>query len=173
MTPLIIVCAKLIETEDFYFYIQEFVRGKVTKVAVDGTNLDMFEGQITALLGHNGAGKTTTMSMLTGFLPVTSGSALVNGYDIRTAIEQVRQSLGMCPQSNVLFDQLTVEEHLKFFGRLKGISSKDINKEVSEMIALLHLEDKTNVQSTALSGGMKRKLSVGIALIGGSKVTDL
>ncbi|GFS09301.1 ATP-binding cassette transporter sub-family A [Elysia marginata] len=88
------------------------------KVAVDGISLKMYEGQITVLLGHNGAGKTTTMSMLTGFIPATSGTAQVNGYDIRNDIQGVRQSLGLCPQHNVLFDSLTVKEHLEFFGKV-------------------------------------------------------
>ena len=75
----------------------------------------MYEGQITALLGHNGAGKTTTMSMVTGLIPPTSGTAIVNHYDIRTDIDGVRSSLGLCPQHDVLFDDMTVEEHLYFF----------------------------------------------------------
>ena len=82
----------------------------------------MFKGQITALLGHNGAGKTTTMSILTGLFPPTSGDAIVNGYSILDNIDGVRQSLGLCPQHNVLFDRLTVKEHLKFFIRLKVTS---------------------------------------------------
>ena len=84
--------------------------------------LNMYEGQITVLLGHNGAGKTTTMSMLTGFFPPTSGTALVNGYDITTNISGVRQSLGLCPQHNILFDCLTVEEHLEFFAKVDTTS---------------------------------------------------
>lgn len=84
-------------------------------MAVNDLHLNFYENQVTALLGHNGAGKTTTMSMLTGLFPPTSGTALVNGCDIRTDILSVRSSLGLCPQHDVLFDELTVEEHLKFF----------------------------------------------------------
>eukprot|EP01147_Barroeca_monosierra_P008644 gene8644-1051_t len=104
------------------------------KVAVEGTVLNMYHGQITALLGHNGAGKTTTMSMLTGLYPPTSGTALVNGYDIRNDINSVRKSLGICPQHDVLFDTLTVEEHLEFFCKLKGVPTKEIQSHVDEMI---------------------------------------
>ena len=85
------------------------------KVAVNNISLNLYEGQITALLGHNGAGKTTTMSMVTGLIPPTSGTAIVNHYDIRTDIDGVRSSLGLCPQHDVLFDDMTVEEHLYFF----------------------------------------------------------
>lgn len=90
-----------------------------SKVAVDGLSLQMYKGQITALLGHNGAGKTTTMSILTGLFPPTSGSAHINGHSILTDMDAIRESLGLCPQHNVLFDRLTVKEHLEFFINLK------------------------------------------------------
>ncbi|XP_013411172.1 ATP-binding cassette sub-family A member 3 isoform X2 [Lingula anatina] len=143
------------------------------KVAVAGTSLNMYEGQITALLGHNGAGKTTTMSMLTGFLPPTSGTAVLNGYDILEDIGSVRSSLGLCPQHDVLFDTLTVEEHLEFFAKLKGFPVSQMNEEITRILDTLGLSPKRHAQSKTLSGGMKRKLSVGIALIGGSKVLIL
>ncbi|GFO27722.1 ATP-binding cassette sub-family a member [Plakobranchus ocellatus] len=143
------------------------------KVAVDGTSLKMYEGQITVLLGHNGAGKTTTMSMLTGFIPPTSGTAEVNGCDIRDNIQGVRQSLGLCPQHNILFDALTVREHLEFFAKLKGCHGSKMKAEVMSTVKEVGLETKLNAPSQSLSGGQKRKLSVGIALIGGSKVVVL
>lgn len=143
------------------------------KVAVQGLNLKMYEDQITVLLGHNGAGKTTTMSMLTGMFSPSSGTAYLNGYDIRNNIEGVRQSLGLCPQHNVLFDEITVSEHLRFFARLKGVPKAHLNEEVEKYIAMLELPDKRNAQSQTLSGGMKRKLAVGVALCGGSKVVLL
>ena len=83
----------------------------------------MYEGQITALLGHNGAGKTTTMSMLTGLFPSTSGTAIVNGCDIKRNLSGVRSSLGLCPQHDVLFNELTVEEHLYFFAKVCKFNS--------------------------------------------------
>uniref|UniRef100_A0AAG5D3R1 ABC transporter domain-containing protein n=1 Tax=Anopheles atroparvus TaxID=41427 RepID=A0AAG5D3R1_ANOAO len=146
---------------------------KGNKAAVDGLNLRMYENQISVLLGHNGAGKTTTMSMLTGVFSPTSGTALINGHDIRTDIEGVRDSLGLCPQHNVLFDEMTVEEHLKFFSRLKGVRSEGVSAEIDRYLKLLELADKRAAQSQTLSGGMKRKLAVGIALCGGSKVVLL
>lgn len=75
------------------------------KVAVEGLNLNMYEDQITVLLGHNGAGKTTTMSMLTGMIYPTSGTATVNGNDIRKDLNAVRSSIGLCPQHNILFGE--------------------------------------------------------------------
>ncbi|KAK7870569.1 hypothetical protein R5R35_009078 [Gryllus longicercus] len=140
------------------------------KVAVDNLTLNMYEGQITVLLGHNGAGKTTTMSMLTGMYTPTSGSALVNGYDVVTDIDAARDSLGLCPQHNVLFDELTVREHLYFFGKLKGLTGKELEDEIQKYVRLLQLEPKEHAQSRTLSGGMKRKLAAGVALCGKSKV---
>ena len=79
----------------------------------------MYKGQITALLGHNGAGKTTTMSILTGLFTPTTGNAYINGYSVQTEMDMIRRSLGICPQHNVLFDRLSVYEHLTFFSMLK------------------------------------------------------
>lgn len=152
---------------------KQFKVGGKIKTAVRGTTLDMFKGQITALLGHNGAGKTTTMNMLTGFIAPSAGEALVNGYNIRTDIDAVRSSLGLCPQHDILFDNLTVEEHLEFFASLKGCPRNQLKKEVTETIKLLGLESKTKKLSSTLSGGQKRRVSVGIALIYGSKVVIL
>lgn len=143
------------------------------KIAVNDISLRMYEGQITVLLGHNGAGKTSLMSVLTGFYPPSSGTAVVNGYDIKTSMDGVRSSLALCPQHDVLFDTLTVKEHLWFFGKLKGTSSEEIGMEVQEMQESVNLVDKSNSQTRYLSGGMKRKLSLGLALIGKSKVIML
>ncbi|MCI4385304.1 hypothetical protein PGIGA_G00048870, partial [Pangasianodon gigas] len=94
-----------------------FKMGNKTKEAVKDLTLNMFEGQITVLLGHNGAGKTTTLSMLTGLFPPSSGRAYINGYDICQDMALIRRSLGLCPQHDVLFDNLTVREHLLFYAQ--------------------------------------------------------
>uniref|UniRef100_A0A3B4UC74 ATP binding cassette subfamily A member 3 n=1 Tax=Seriola dumerili TaxID=41447 RepID=A0A3B4UC74_SERDU len=147
--------------------------GNKTRKAVRDLTLNMFEGQITVLLGHNGAGKTTTLSMLTGLFPPTSGRAYINGNDICQDMALIRRSLGLCPQHDVLFDNLTVREHLLFYAQLKGYSKEKIPDEVDRIIRILSLEDKRQARSKTLSGGMKRKLSIGIALIGDSKVVML
>ena len=107
--PMVLVC----------IYDSQFKAASGTKVAVDNLHLNMYQDQITVLLGHNGAGKTTTMSMLVGLFPPTSGDAIINGHSILNDIDGVRESLGLCPQHNVLFGRLTVREHLSFFARLK------------------------------------------------------
>ncbi|XP_055050856.2 phospholipid-transporting ATPase ABCA3 [Misgurnus anguillicaudatus] len=150
-----------------------FKVGSKTKEAVRDLTINMFEGQITVLLGHNGAGKTTTLSMLTGLFPPSSGCAYINGYNICQDMALIRRSLGLCPQHDVLFDNLTVREHLLFYTQLKGFPRKMIPDEVERIIHILNLEDKRDAKSKTLSGGMKRKLSIGIALIGDSKVVML
>uniref|UniRef100_A0A8C8E3S8 ABC transporter domain-containing protein n=1 Tax=Oryzias sinensis TaxID=183150 RepID=A0A8C8E3S8_9TELE len=143
------------------------------KVAVDGLSVDFYENQITSFLGHNGAGKTTTMSILTGLFPPTSGTALINGHDIRTDMDSIRKYLGMCPQHNVLFDELTVEEHIYFYGRLKGLNPSELQTEMDQMIKDVGLLHKRKDLVKNLSGGMQRKLSVAIAFVGGSKIVIL
>ncbi|XP_025110610.1 ATP-binding cassette sub-family A member 3-like isoform X3 [Pomacea canaliculata] len=142
-------------------------------VAVKDVSLTMFEGHITVLLGHNGAGKTTTMSMLTGFIPPTSGTAYVNGYDIRTNFVSARRYLGLCPQYNILFKSLTIEEHLKFFALLKGCREKDVPSIVIRSAEEVGLNSRLKDYADKLSGGQMRKLCIAIALIGGSKVVIL
>ncbi|KAK7916255.1 hypothetical protein WMY93_012016 [Mugilogobius chulae] len=146
-------------------YIEDLVKvyRHGNKLAVDGLTLGFYEGQITSFLGHNGAGKTTTMSILTGLFPPTSGTAYILGRDIRTDLSAIRQSLGVCPQHNVLFSMLTVEEHIWFYARLKGLSEGQVKG----------LPHKRSARTSALSGGMQRKLSVALAFVGGAKVVIL
>lgn len=143
------------------------------KVAVRGSDLRLYEGQVLSLLGHNGAGKTTTMSMLTGLYPPSSGTATIGGHDIRTNLAGAQDSLGICPQHDVLFDSLTVEEHLIFFCELKGVRKLECMSQVEDMIESLGLSAKRNDAASTLSGGQKRRLSCGIAIVGGSKVVIL
>ncbi|XP_063533945.1 phospholipid-transporting ATPase ABCA3-like [Cydia strobilella] len=142
-------------------------------VAVNNLCLDIYDGQITVLLGHNGAGKSTTISMLTGNTEVTSGSVWVAGYDISQQTAAARANLGFCPQHNVLFNELTVREHLEFFGRLKGFTGQDLQEDIDTLITKLELDEKRDYQSAGLSGGQKRRLSVGIALSGAPRVVLL
>ncbi|KAF1328409.1 Abc transporter a family member 2, partial [Globisporangium splendens] len=144
------------------------------KLAVKGLSLKLYEGQITCLLGHNGAGKTTLMSMLTGMLPPTSGTAWVNGYSITKDMGRIRQSLGYCPQHSVLYPELTVEERLRFYGHVKGLHDPAaLSLEVKNKIEEVGLTEKRHVLSHVLSGGMKRKLSLAIAFLGDSRVVSL
>uniref|UniRef100_A0A8C7U6U3 P-type phospholipid transporter n=1 Tax=Oncorhynchus mykiss TaxID=8022 RepID=A0A8C7U6U3_ONCMY len=151
--------------------VKVYPHGK--KLAVDGLTLGFYEGQITSFLGHNGAGKTTTMSILTGLFPPTSGTAYIMGKDIRSELSAIRQSLGVCPQHNVLFSMLTVEEHIWFYARLKGLSEEQVKSEIEQILIDTGLLHKRTSKTSTLSGGMQRKLSVALAFVGGSKVVIL
>ncbi|CAG5124847.1 unnamed protein product, partial [Candidula unifasciata] len=144
--------------------------GEIYK-AVDGFCLDIYEGQITCLLGHNGAGKTTLINMLTGVIAPTSGSAHILGLDITQTgdLEQIRKRCGICPQHNILFDDLSCREHLEMFANIKGVPPPLINATVQQALADVDLKSQSETFAKNLSGGQKRKLSVAIALIGDPK----
>uniref|UniRef100_A0A674N795 ATP-binding cassette, sub-family A (ABC1), member 1A n=1 Tax=Takifugu rubripes TaxID=31033 RepID=A0A674N795_TAKRU len=156
-------------------YIENLVKvySNGNKLAVDGLSLKFYNGQITSFLGHNGAGKTTTMSILTGLFPPTSGTAYILGKDIRTELSTIRQNLGVCPQHNVLFSMLTVEEHIWFYARLKGLPEEKVKAEMEQIVNDVGLPHKRQSRTSTLSGGMQRKLSVALAFVGGSKVVIL
>eukprot|EP01135_Chromosphaera_perkinsii_P008561 Nk52_evm3s1401 gene=Nk52_evmTU3s1401 len=143
------------------------------KCAVNNLSVNMIEGQITSFLGHNGAGKTTTMSILCGLFPATSGRAEILGHDISTDMEAIKKDIGFCPQFDILYDRLTVEEHLSFYCQLKKVDPSIIPQEIDGMLADLNLENKRQAWACTLSGGMKRKLSVALSLVGGSRVVIL
>lgn len=144
------------------------------KVAVEGLSLDFYEGQITTLLGQNGAGKTTTINMLTGQFPPASGSATIYDRDVVYEFDDIRKDLGVCPQYNVLFDLLTVREHLEFYGRLKGILKRNhLADDVDGMLTAMGLEHRQNELAQNLSGGMRRRLCVAVAFVGGSRTIVL
>ncbi|XP_077410492.1 retinal-specific phospholipid-transporting ATPase ABCA4-like isoform X1 [Vanacampus margaritifer] len=155
--------------------IQNLVKvfGSRSRPAVNGLTLSFYENQITAFLGHNGAGKTTTMSILTGMFPPTSGTASIYGKDIRTDMDTIRLSLGMCPQHNTLFQYMTVAEHILFHSLLKGRPMAEAEEEVENMLQDLGLPHKRDELTQNLSGGMQRKLSVALAFVGGAKVVIL
>ncbi|CAB3379772.1 Hypothetical predicted protein [Cloeon dipterum] len=141
--------------------------------AVRGVSLDIYKGEITALLGHNGAGKTTMMSILARMISPTDGLVQVLGFDLKNNHSLLRKSVGMCPQHNLLFGELTLKEHLVFFAVLKGKSMKDAEIEAKELLRTFRLDSKMDALVSELSGGMKRKLQLAIALVGGSKVVIL
>jgi len=143
--------------------------GRLKKTAVDGLNLSFYPGQISCLLGHNGAGKTTTLSVLTGLFPPSSGDCYVFGHSIRKAAGRVYEMMGICPQHDVLWHTLTVLEHVETYAALKGVPRAAVRREAMAMVQSVGLTDKAHARAHALSGGMKRKLSVACSLIGGSR----
>uniref|UniRef100_A0A8C0G716 ATP binding cassette subfamily A member 13 n=1 Tax=Chelonoidis abingdonii TaxID=106734 RepID=A0A8C0G716_CHEAB len=143
------------------------------KTAVKDLSLTFYKGQITALLGANGAGKTTIISMLTGLYSPSSGTIIINGRDIRTDLDAIRMEMGVCPQYDVLFDTLTVREHLLFYGSVKAPlwTKKQLHHQVT--LEDVDLSQHQFKHVGALSGGMKRRLSIAVSFIGNSKTVVL
>lgn len=135
-------------------------------LAVDRVSLKVQKGECFGLLGFNGAGKTTTFKMLTGEETVSSGDAFVGGYSIRSDLRKVRQQIGYCPQFDALLDHLTGRETLVMYARLRGIPERHIESCVENTLRGLLLEPYANKRVGTYSGGNKRKLSAGIALLG-------
>ncbi|XP_021570031.1 ATP-binding cassette sub-family A member 13-like [Carlito syrichta] len=145
------------------------------KAVVQDLTLTFHRDQITALLGTNGAGKTTTISMLTGLHPPTSGTIIINGKNLQTDLARVRMELGVCLQQDVLLDNLTVREHLLLFASIKAPqwTKRKLHQQVNKTLQDVELTEHQHKQIRALSGGMKRKLSVGIAFLGTSRTVVL
>ncbi|KAJ3429237.1 abc transporter a family member 1-related [Anaeramoeba flamelloides] len=141
--------------------------------AVDDLYLTMESEQLLALLGPNGSGKTTTINMLTGLFPPTEGTAKIYGKSILSEISQVRDNLGVCPQHDILWDELTAREHIKMFAGLKNLPKDQIPEEIEDRLAEVDLTDVSNQRVGSFSGGMKRRLSVAIALTGSAEVVLL
>ena len=117
---------------------------KPAKLAVNGVNLVIPSGECFGLLGVNGAGKTTTFKILTGDISMTSGTAVIAGYDIRTQLRKVQQRIGYCPQFDALIERLTGRELLTMFARLRGIHEKDIKRAVQLELDRLDLVKYAN-----------------------------
>lgn len=144
-----------------------------SRPAVQSFSLAVTPSQVFGLLGENGAGKTTTIAMLTGLYAPSSGDAYVNGHSIVSDIDGVHSSIGVCPQFSILWDTLTVREHLLFFARLKGVGFLDERKHVDNSLRDYGLLTVADRFAGKLSGGMKRRLCVAMALVGGSRCVFL
>jgi lipooligosaccharide transport system ATP-binding protein len=133
--------------------------------AVDGIDFDVAKGESFGLLGPNGAGKSTTMRIIAATSRRTSGTISILGRDPEEHGPQVRAHLGVVPQQDNLDTELTVTENLYIYGRYFGLSKKFVNKKVEELLAFAQLEEKKDVKVEALSGGMKRRLTIARALV--------
>nr|AIU41626.1 ABC transporter family protein [Hevea brasiliensis] len=143
--------------------------------ALKGLWMNFAKDQLFCLLGPNGAGKTTAINCLTGLTPVTSGDALIYGYSIRSPVgmSNIRRIIGVCPQFDILWDALSGAEHLHLFASIKGLPPDSINLVAEESLAEVRLTEAAKVRTRSYSGGMRRRLSVAIALIGNPKLVIL
>jgi ABC-2 type transport system ATP-binding protein len=133
--------------------------------AVDGVSFAISEGETFGLLGPNGAGKTTAISMICGLLKPNGGSVTVDGEPIATTSTRGRSAIGLVPQDLAIYPDLTGEENLRFFGHLYGMSREPLAGRVAEVLELVGLSERKDDHSKEYSGGMKRRLNIGIGLL--------
>ncbi len=133
--------------------------------AVKGVSFDIKEGEIFSLLGPNGAGKTTTISMLSTLYIPTSGDATIAGHSITKDPMAVKQVIGVVPQEIALYEDLTARENLIFWGRMYGLSGNTLTRRVDEVLNQIGLTDKANNRVKTYSGGMKRRVNIGVGLL--------
>ncbi len=138
--------------------------GKSAFVAVNDLSFSIRKGEVFGLLGPNGSGKSTLIKMLAGYLRPTSGDATINGISIRNP-RLLKPLIGWAPQEDSFYSRLTVRENLVYFGSLYAFSPKILEKRATELLTLLDLTQKRNVRAHQLSGGMKKRLNMAIALM--------
>lgn len=133
--------------------------------AVKGITFDIKEGEIFSLLGPNGAGKTTTISMLSTLYTPTAGDASIGGHSISKEPMAVKQIIGVVPQELAIYEDLTARENLIFWGQMYGLSGKSLISRVDEVLEQIGLVDKAKNQVKTYSGGMKRRVNIGVGLL--------
>ena len=138
--------------------------------AVQGVSFDVQQGEIFSLLGPNGAGKTTTISMLCCLLRPDDGDARVMGHSIREDAMGVKSVLGVVPQDLALYEDLTARENLAFWGKMYGLRGSALRSRVNEVLGVIGLSDRANERVGKYSGGMKRRVNIGVALLHKPKV---
>ncbi len=133
--------------------------------AVKGVDLEIEEGEIFSFLGPNGAGKTTTISMISGLLTPTDGDAIIAGHSIRREPMAVKRLIGVVPQEIALYPTLTARQNLTFFGQMYGWGGRSLRKRVDEVLEFIGLTERANDKVKTFSGGMKRRLNIGVGLL--------
>lgn len=145
--------------------VQNLVKQYGDFTAVKGISFDIQEGEIFSLLGPNGAGKTTTISMLSTLYAPTSGEATIGGHSVSKDPMAVRNLIGVVPQELALYDDLTAKENLVFWGQMYGLSGKALRIRVEEVLEQIGLVDKAGKRVKTYSGGMKRRVNIGVGLL--------
>lgn len=142
--------------------------GKTT--AVDGISFSVLPGETFGLLGPNGAGKTTTMKILSGLVRPDSGDIFVDGLSVTRTTQKVQQLLGVVPQGIALYEDMTAKQNLVYFAKLRGLAGAERSAQIAEILRITGLEEDANRRVKGFSGGMKRRLNIGVGLLGRPKV---
>ena len=143
------------------------------RVAVDGVGFTIAERETYGLLGPNGAGKTTTISMVCGLLTRDAGEVVVAGRPVDTQAVDARAAIGYVPQEIAVYPDLTARENLRFFGKLYGLTGKDLETRVDEILGIVDLADRADEKTQQYSGGMQRRLNIGLGLLNRPKLLVL
>jgi ABC-2 type transport system ATP-binding protein len=152
------VSGQIITVQGLYHYFKEVI-------AVDGISFDVKEGEIFSFLGPNGAGKSTAINVLTTLLPIQEGTATVAGYSVADDPQKVRESIGIVFQDVTLDRDMTCREILEFHGNLYRMPRQERKERIDELLTLVQLENKQDVRTKHLSGGMKRRLEIARGLM--------
>lgn len=151
-----------------------YFRDSIPFNALKEVSFRLKRGQVLGLLGPNGAGKTTLLSILTGMVTADSGQAYIGGFNVASELPEVYKRIGVCPQFDLLWADLSAYDHLVFYARLKGLKPEEpLDIIVEQTLSQVRLEDHAHKPSKFLSGGQKRRLSLAIALIGNPTVVLL
>jgi ABC-2 type transport system ATP-binding protein len=145
--------------------VQNLVKKYGDFAAVDDVSFTIEEGEIFSLLGPNGAGKTTTISVVSCLLRPTSGEAIIGGYSVTHEALKVREVIGVVPQDIALYNMLSARENLVFWGRMYGMGGAALKHRVDEVLEQIGLTDKANAKVETYSGGMKRRVNIGVGLL--------
>jgi ABC-2 type transport system ATP-binding protein len=133
--------------------------------ALDGISLEVAAGELFGLLGPNGAGKTTLLSIVSCLLEATSGTVLIAGQKVSTRDKRLRSMIGIVPQELAIYGELNARENLNFFGSLYGLSGEHLTRRVDDVLAAVGLSERADGRVASFSGGMKRRLNLGAALV--------
>lgn len=145
--------------------VQNLVKNYGNFQAVKGVSFNIQEGEIFSLLGPNGAGKTTTISMLSTLYEPTSGDATIAGHSVKKNPMGVRNAIGVVPQDLALYEDLSAKENLIFWGQMYNLSGKSLSSRVDEVLEQIGLTDKAKNKVKTFSGGMKRRVNIGVGLL--------
>lgn len=145
--------------------VTDLAKAYGSRIAVNGVSLSIPRGTCYGLLGPNGAGKTTTISMIAGTLDPDRGTVVINGKTVRTQDQDSKRQIGYVPQELALYEEMSAQDNLRFFSMLYGLSGKEMERAIESALRAAGLNDRKKEPVRQFSGGMKRRLNIGIALL--------
>ncbi len=154
-----------LESEDRLIEVDHLTKSYGKNLAVNDISFTVDKGEILGFLGPNGAGKTTTMRILTGYLPATSGSARIAGFDVFADSMEVRRRIGYLPENPPLYPEMNVRNYVEFVARIKGVPAADITRRVERALEMANLKDQSNELIKRLSRGFKQRVGIAQAIV--------